>query len=176
MFHLKLYRRRGRCKQLTPQRACAPVKLAVGALGVGRFDLKRLTPAGQLSPEVELMRTLEVVLRESGDYGVQFEANGNEMPGPTSKPFAKAIACAGVVFVAVSIVALAKYGPLGEGIDISFAVGCLLAVVAIPAVATGYFARRSTKVLSFIRIFATYIMFALVIFVALQLLWLMRPH
>ena len=101
---------------------------------------------------------------------------GNEMPGPTSKPFAKAFACAGVVFVAVSIVTLAKYGPLGEGIDISFAVGCLLVVVTIPAVATGYFARRNTKVLSLIRIFATYGMFALVIVVVLLLLWLMRPH
>lgn len=101
---------------------------------------------------------------------------GNEMPGPTSKPFAKAFACAGVVFVAVSIVALAKYGPLGEGIDIGFAVGCLLAVLSILAVATGYFARRSTKVLSLARIFVTYIMFALVIVVVVQLLWLMRPH
>ena len=101
---------------------------------------------------------------------------GNEMPGPTSKPFAKAFACAGVVFVVVSILTLAKYGPIGEGIDIGFAVGCLVAVLSISAVATWYFARRSTKVLSLARIFVTYIMIALVIVVVLQLLWLLRSH
>ena len=66
--------------------------------------------------------------------------------------------------------------PYGEGIDIGFAVGCLVAVLSISAVATWYFARRSTKVLSLARIFVTYIMIALVIVVVLQLLWLLRSH
>jgi len=100
--------------------------------------------------------------------GCNSEANGNEMRGPTSKPFAKVFACAGVVFVAVSLVTLAKIGPLGEGIDIGFAVGSLFALLTIPAVATGYFARRSSEVWSISRIFTTYVV-ALAIVVVLLL-------
>jgi hypothetical protein len=84
------------------------------------------------------------------------------MAGPTSKPFMKSFACAGVVFVAAIIAALVFLGPPGDGPRM---LGGLFAAVAIAALGTGFFARRSAKVWHIGRIIATYVVALVVILV-----------
>ena len=90
------------------------------------------------------------------------------MAGPTQKPFTKAFACAGVALVAVVIVTLAFLGRPGNSTYASDLLGRLVAALAVAALATGFFARRSSKVWSLWRFAAIYVV-ALVIVVALYL-------
>jgi hypothetical protein len=86
--------------------------------------------------------------------------------GPTSKPFIKAFACAGVLFATVIVAAWAFLGPPGDTLYASHLAGRLFAAVALAALATGFLARRSAKEWHMARISATYVV-ALVIIVAL---------
>ena len=79
------------------------------------------------------------------------------MAGPTSKPFIKAFACAGVVFAMAIFATWALLGPLNNSYDASRLAGRLFAVVVLAALVTGFFARRSAKAWSLARIIATYI-------------------
>jgi hypothetical protein len=86
--------------------------------------------------------------------------------GPTSKPFRKAFACAGVTLVALVIAAIAFLGFPHNTFYASRLAGGVLAAVAMAAFVTGFFARRSRKVWPMWRIIATYVV-ALVIIAAL---------
>ncbi len=96
------------------------------------------------------------------------------MAGPTSKPFLKAFACAGALFVALIAAALVVLGPPGNPGHLA---GQLLSTVTIPAIATGFFARRSAKAWSIYRIIGTYVV-AFIIVAAAQLASLLAslPH
>jgi TRAP-type uncharacterized transport system fused permease subunit len=85
------------------------------------------------------------------------------MAGPTVKPFQKAFACAGVVFVVVVVPTLMLLGTNDGEL-----IGELIAAVAIPALITGFFASRSAKAWSTWRIVAIFTL-VLVICVALQM-------
>jgi uncharacterized membrane protein HdeD (DUF308 family) len=86
--------------------------------------------------------------------------------GPTSKPFGKAFACAGVTLIALVIAAIAFLGFPHNTFYASRLAGGVVAAVALAALVTGFFARRSRKVWPMWRIIATYVV-ALVIIAAL---------
>lgn len=88
------------------------------------------------------------------------------MAAPTSKPFGKAFACAGVTLVALVIAAIAFLGFPHNTFYASRLAGSVFAAVALAALVTGFFARRSPKVWPMWRIIATYVV-ALVIIAAL---------
>ena len=85
------------------------------------------------------------------------------MAGPTSKPFAKAFACAGIAFVVVVVAALVLLGPPGAAA--ARLAGGLFAAVAITALVTGFLARRSAKAWSLGRFIATYLLALVIILV-----------
>ena len=77
------------------------------------------------------------------------------MAGPTRMPFVKALACAGVAFC-IAIAALLMFvGPPGP--SAAEAIGRLFAAVVVPAVITGFFARRSAVIWPLWRIAATFV-------------------
>ena len=78
------------------------------------------------------------------------------MAGPTSNPFSKAFACAGVTLVALVIAAVAFLGFPHNTFYASRLAGGVIAAVALAALVTGLFARRSPKVWPMWRIIATY--------------------
>jgi hypothetical protein len=86
--------------------------------------------------------------------------------GPTSKPFNRAFACAGVTLAALVIAAIAFLGFPHNTFYASRLAGGVVAAVALAALVTGFFARRSRKVWPMWRIIATYVV-ALVIIAAL---------
>src|SRR6188472_61553 len=77
------------------------------------------------------------------------------MPGPTSRPFAKAFVCAGGAFLA-AIAAL--YGALGppssEGAG--EALGRLAMTAAFPALITGLLARRAAEAWTWLKFLLVY--------------------
>jgi hypothetical protein len=83
------------------------------------------------------------------------------MAGPTKMPFVKAFACAGIAFC-IAIVALLMFVGL-PGPAASEAIGRLFAAVAVPALITGFFARRSAVVWPLWRIAATFVGIAIVV-------------
>ena len=89
----------------------------------------------------------------------------HHVAGPTSKPYAKAFACAGVAFIAIIIAALLILGVPANGDSASRLAGGLFAALAISALITGFFARRSSRAWSILRIVITYVavLFAVVV-------------
>jgi hypothetical protein len=83
------------------------------------------------------------------------------MAGPTRMPFVKAFACAGVAFCIAIATLLMFVGPPGPASG--EAMGRLFAAVAIPALITGFFARRSAVVWPPWRIAATFIGTAVIV-------------
>jgi hypothetical protein len=83
------------------------------------------------------------------------------MAGPTTRPFVKAFACAGIAFclaVAALLIFVGQPGPAaGE------AIGRLFAAVVIPALITGFFARRSAVIWPLWRIAATFVGIAVIV-------------
>jgi hypothetical protein len=88
----------------------------------------------------------------------------SRMAGPTTRPFAKAFACAAVAFV---IGTTAIYAALRPSSDPGRALGYLFATVAVPAVITGFLARRSSTAWLVWRIVITFVV-ALTLAAALQ--------
>jgi len=91
------------------------------------------------------------------------------MAGPTVKPFQKAFTCAAVVFVVVVVATLMLLGTPANPEYAGRLMGRLFAAVAIPALITGFFARRSANAWSTWRIVAIFTL-VLVIFVAVQMI------
>jgi hypothetical protein len=87
--------------------------------------------------------------------------------GPTSKPYTKAFACAGVAFIVTIIAALLTLGVPANADGASRLAGGLFAALAISALITGFFARRSSRVWSILRIVVTYV----VVLFAIVVLW-----
>jgi hypothetical protein len=83
------------------------------------------------------------------------------MAGPTRMPFVKAFACACVAFcvaIAALLMSVGLPGPAGGE-----AIGRLFAAAAVPALITGFFARRSAVIWPFWRIAATFIGIAAIV-------------
>jgi hypothetical protein len=76
------------------------------------------------------------------------------MAGPTTRPFSKAFACAGVSFVLGVLALRASAGP---SVDAPEAMGYLFGTVALPAIVTGFWASRSSSAWPLWRTIVTYI-------------------
>lgn len=88
------------------------------------------------------------------------------MAGPTPRPFRKAFACAAVAFVVIAGAALAAFWLPNDPSVGSQLAGELVALVAIPALVVGFFARRSAKVWPMWKVAAWYIVVLVVCLVA----------
>jgi hypothetical protein len=96
-----------------------------------------------------------------------------QMAGPTPHPFRTAFICAAVAFVILIVAILIAWGPPGDQGGRLF--GFLLALTALPAVITGFLARRAKTAWSGVKIAVVYV----VILFAVALLYLigkLPPH
>jgi hypothetical protein len=83
------------------------------------------------------------------------------MAGTTRMPFVKAFACAGIAFCIAIAALLVFAGPPGP--MAGEAIGRLLAAVVVPALITGFLARRSAVTWPVWRIAATFIGIAVIV-------------
>jgi len=86
------------------------------------------------------------------------------MAGPTSGPFPKAFICAAIAFVATILVVLIAWGPPKNDYAYNL-LGQLFALTVVPAIITGFIARRAKTAWSIMKIAFVYVLvlFAVVI-------------
>jgi hypothetical protein len=96
------------------------------------------------------------------------------MAGPTSRPFLKAFACAAVAFIVPIVAVLIAWGP-PAGNGAANLLGQLFALTFIPAIITGFIARRAKTAWSTMKIVVIYILI-LVVAVILLAAGKVRPH
>jgi Kef-type K+ transport system membrane component KefB len=87
------------------------------------------------------------------------------MAGPAPRPFLTAFICAAVAFCFPVITVLIAWGPPGN--DGAFLLGFLFALTALPAVITGFLARRAKAAWSGKKIAVVYV----IILIAVMLLY-----
>ena len=78
------------------------------------------------------------------------------MNSPTTNPMRKAFACALVAFVAIYAGLWLSIGPPADPARIA---GMVAALVVIPAIIVGLWARKSAKTWSLFRVIALYVLF-----------------
>jgi hypothetical protein len=81
------------------------------------------------------------------------------MSSPTTNPIRKVIACAVVAFVAIYAGLWLSIGPPPDPARIA---GMVAALVVIPAIIVGLWARKSAKTWSLFRVIALYVLFLLI--------------
>jgi hypothetical protein len=81
------------------------------------------------------------------------------MSSPTTNPIRKVIACAVVAFVAIYAGLWLSIGPPPDPARIA---GMVAALVVIPAIIVGLWARNSAKTWSLFRVIALYVLFLLI--------------
>lgn len=88
------------------------------------------------------------------------------MAGPTPNPFRTAFICAAVAFVIPVLTVLIAWGPPGSGDAGGRVIGFLLGLTVLPAVITGFLARRAKTAWSKVKITVTYVivLFAVALF------------
>lgn len=96
------------------------------------------------------------------------------MVGPTSSPFLKAFACAAVAFVVPIVAALIAWGPPKNNYAYNL-LGQLFALTIVPAIITGFLARRAKTAWSMLKIAAVYVL-VLVAVVILTIAGKIRPQ
>lgn len=82
------------------------------------------------------------------------------MTGPTTNPIGKVIACAVVAFVAIYAGLWLSVGPPSDPARIA---GIVSALVVVPAIIVGLWARNSAKTWSLFRVIVLYVLFLIII-------------
>lgn len=101
---------------------------------------------------------------------------GGSVPGPTSRPFLKAFVCAAVAFAAPIIAVLIAWGP-PKNKDAYYLLEDLtqlFLLAAVPAMITGFLARRAKTAWSNAKIAVVYVL-VFILFVILTIAGKMRP-
>lgn len=84
------------------------------------------------------------------------------MAGPTPHPFLKAFAAAAIAFIILTVTVLIGWGP-SDGYQTGRLIGYLLGLTILPAVITGFFARRAKTIWSSTKIGVVYFVFLIVV-------------
>jgi hypothetical protein len=89
------------------------------------------------------------------------------MAGPTSRPFLTAFLCAAVAFAVPIVAVLIAWGPPKNNYAYEL-LGQLFALTAVPAIITGFLARRAKTSWSLVKIIGVYaLVLVLVIFLTI---------
>jgi hypothetical protein len=86
------------------------------------------------------------------------------MAGPTPRPFLRAFACSTVVFIAIIALVIFAWGP-PRNANASNLFGQLFALTFIPAIITGFIARRAKTAWSTMKIAIVYLVVLAAMFV-----------
>jgi hypothetical protein len=85
------------------------------------------------------------------------------MAGPTPHPFRTAFICAAVAFIIPVVTVLMAWGAPGSGDEGGRVIGFLLGLTVLPALITGFFARRAKIAWSRVKIAVVYVIVLFVV-------------